>query len=161
MNWGQLIAIARLLAGAPEYGERRGRPQQMQLRKAISAAYYAMFYTLAGSNADTLIGASPQFRNLSAWTQTYRALNHGFARGQINRGLADFAPVIQDFGNAFAILQEERHKADYDPNAQFTRADTLHLIDRAEAAIIAFEASDPTERKALAAHVLFRARTSY
>ena len=160
MNWEQLIAIARLLASAPDYGERRGRPQQMQLRKAVSAAYYALFHALAGSNADTLIGAAPQFRNLSAWTQTYRALDHGFARRQINRGLAEFVPVVQDFGNAFAILQEERHKADYDPNAQFTRADTVRLINRAESAITAFTNSDPTERKAFAAHVLFRARTS-
>ena len=160
MNWEQLIAIARLLASAPDYGERRGRPQQAQLRKAVSAAYYAMFHALASSNADTLIGASPQFRSRPAWTQTYRALNHGFSRGQINRGLADFALVVQDFGNAFVILQEERHKADYDPNAQFTRADTLRLINRAEEAIRGFTNADPTERKAFAAHVLFRTRPS-
>ena len=39
MDWEQLIALARMLASAPEHGERRGRPQQMQLRKAVSAAY--------------------------------------------------------------------------------------------------------------------------
>ena len=159
MNWEQLIAIARMLATAPGYGERRGRPQQMQLRKAISAAYYATFHTLANSNANTLIGASPQFRRLPAWTQTYRALDHGFARVQISRGLNGVALEIEEFGNAFVILQKARHMADYDPNAEFSRSQTLRLIDRAEAAIIAFEAVDPTERKAFAAHVLFRVRT--
>lgn len=159
MNCEQLIAIARLLATAPEYGERRGRPQQAQLRKAISAAYYAMFHVLAQSNADMLNGVSPRFRRLPAWTQIYRALDHGFARSQISRDLTTFASEIADFGTTFVSLQEERHRADYDPNAEFVRFDTLRLIDRAEAAIIAFEATDATERKALAAHVLFRVRT--
>ena len=90
MNWEQLIAIARLLAESPRHGEARGRPQQARLRKAISAAYYAVFHALANSNADTLIGASPQFRSLPAWTQTYRALGHGFAKSQIQSGLNSF-----------------------------------------------------------------------
>ncbi len=158
MNWEQLIAIARMLAAAPDYGERRGRPQQAQLRKAISAAYYAMFHALAGSNADTLIGASPHFHTLPAWTQTYRALEHGFARGQINRGLTIFVTNIQDFGNAFVDSQNQRYQADYNPTAQFTRSETISLISQAESAIIGFEAAEPTQRKALAAHVLFRPR---
>ena len=159
MNWAQLLAIARELASAPGYGEARGRPQQARLRKAISAAYYAMFHALAGSNADTLIGVSQQFRRLPAWAQTYRALEHGFASRQINRGLSDFALEIQDFGAAFVAIQDERHKADYDPNAEFNRSETLSLINRAESAITAFINADPTERKAFAAHVLFRTRT--
>ena len=159
MNWEQLIAIARMLAAAPEYGERRGRPQQAQLRKAISSAYYAMFHALATSNADTLIGTSPQFRNLPAWTQTYRALDHGFAKGQINRGLTNFETDIEYFGQAFVDMQNQRHLADYAPDAEFTRADTVRSIDRTEAAIAAFMTADPTHRRAFAAHVLFRART--
>ncbi|MCE2500900.1 MAG: hypothetical protein J4G13_08570 [Dehalococcoidia bacterium] len=159
MNWQQLIAVARMLASAPEYGERRGRPQQMQLRKAISAAYYAMFHALAGSNADTLIGASSQFRRLPAWTVSYRALDHGFARSRMQSGLHTFASPIQNFGRAFVDLQNWRHRADYDPNAELIRPDAVSLIDRAEAAIIGFEAVDATERKSFAAHVLFRVRT--
>ena len=158
MNWAQLIAIARLLATAPEYGERRGRPQQMQLRKAVSAAYYAVFHALAKSNADTLIGVSAQFRSLPAWTQTYRALDHGPAKNRIQSGLNEFAPAIRSFGSAFIILQDERHRADYDPDAEFTRFDTIRLIDRAEVVIIGFEAAEPTQRKSFAAQVLFRSR---
>ncbi len=158
MNWAQVIAIARLLATAPEYGERRGRPQQMQLRKAVSAAYYAVFHALAKSNADTLIGVSAQFRSLPAWTQTYRALDHGPAKNRIQGRLNEFAPAIRSFGSAFIILQDERHRADYDPDAEFTRFDTIRLIDRAEVVIIGFEASEPTQRKSFAAHVLFRSR---
>ena len=155
MNWEQLIALARMLASAPDFGERRGRPQQMQLRKAISAAYYAMFHTLAQSNADSLIGASPQFRRLSAWTQTYRALDHGFAKSRMQSGLNTFAPAIRNFGLTFIYLQNWRHRADYDPHNAFTRADALHQIERAEAAINAFESVDLTERKAFARRCCF------
>ena len=160
MSWQQLIALARLLATAREFGERRGRPQQVQLRKAISAAYYAMFHALAESNANTLIGASARFRGLPAWTQTYRALEHGLARQQINRGLADFTPAIQDFGNGFVILQAARHRADYDPNSVSTRAEALRLIALAETMITGFTNADTVQRRAFAAHVLFRTRTS-
>ncbi len=158
MNWAQLIAIARLLATAPDYGERRGRPQQIQLRKAVSATYYALFHALAKSNADTLIGVSPPFRGLPAWTQTYRALDHGPAKNRIQSGLNEFAPAVRSFGSAFIFLQEERHRADYDPDAEFTRSDAVFLIDRAEVSIRGFEATEPTQRKAFAAHVLFRPR---
>ncbi len=54
MNCEQLIDLADMLAGPRGQREGRGRPQQTYLRKAISAAYYAMFHTLANSNADTL-----------------------------------------------------------------------------------------------------------
>lgn len=96
MNWEQLIALARMLASPPRYGERRGRPQQVQLRKAISAAYYALFHALTQSNADTLIGASPQFRRLPAWTLTYRALDHGFAKTRMQSALNAFDSPMQN-----------------------------------------------------------------
>ena len=158
MNWEQLIAIARLLAEAPAYGERRGRPQQMRLRKAISCAYYAIFDALATSNADTLAGASARLRRRPAWTRAYRALEHGFARGQIQSGTAAFSGDTQILGDAFIKLQEQRHAADYDPEATFSRRETLRLIDMAESAIRNFMAADAAERRDFAAHVLFRRR---
>ena len=158
MNWEQLIAIARLLAGSPEHGPDRGRPQQMHLRRAASCAYYAMFHAMATSNADTLVGASPQLRRRPAWTRTYRALEHGFARSMILGGLSGFSVAIQDFGSMFTALQDQRHHADYDPEANFSRRETLQLIDVAEAAIKNFMAADPAERRDFAVHVLFRRR---
>ena len=44
MDWLELIRASRLLAG--------GQPSQDFLRRAISTAYYAMFHTLATSNAN-------------------------------------------------------------------------------------------------------------
>ena len=52
MDWNHLIEDARPLAGA--IGSAAGRPRQTMLKRAVSAAYYAMFHALCASNADTL-----------------------------------------------------------------------------------------------------------
>ena len=126
MNWEQLIAISRLLAEPPEYGEARGRPQQARLRRAISTAYYAMFHALAENNANTLIGSSSDLRNSEEWTRTYRAINHGTARSQMIASAIDrFPDPISDFAETFVDLQTQRHDADYNPRAAFTRSETF------------------------------------
>ena len=53
MNPARLINIATQLAlSSGDTPER-----QEDLRRAVSTAYYAMFHTLANSNANALIGA--------------------------------------------------------------------------------------------------------
>ena len=62
MNPQDLLRIAEGLArGALSSG--RGRPRQAELRRAVSAAYYALFHTLALCGASTLVGAA-RFRRL-------------------------------------------------------------------------------------------------
>ena len=53
MNPARLISIATQLALSSDDTPER----QDDLRRAVSTAYYAMFHTLANSNANTLIGA--------------------------------------------------------------------------------------------------------
>ena len=84
MNPEDLIRIARGLAGGA-IGGNIGRPRQAELRRAVSAAYYALFHALARCCADTLVGATPASRSQTAWTQTYRALEHGYAKNQCVR----------------------------------------------------------------------------
>lgn len=162
MNHDQLITIAEALAGAPQHGETRGRPQQMQLRKATSQAYYAMFYALANSNADTLIGSTPATRASEEWTTTHRALNHGPAKTQMSktREMSRFHPDIQDFSDAFVELQVRRHDADYNPNPvePFTRSQTMEKITRAKQAIEKFRNVLSPERRRFAAYILFGRR---
>ena len=80
MNPHDLIRIARQLASGA-VGENRGRPRQAELRRAVSAAYYALFHALAHCCANRLAGSG---RDEAAWIQTYRALEHGHARNQCN-----------------------------------------------------------------------------
>lgn len=159
MNWEQLIAISRLLAEPPAQGEVRGRPQQARLRRAISTAYYAMFHALAESNSNTLIGSTRDLRNSVEWTRTYRALDHGRARNQMNSSeISQFPVRMLDFAYTFVDLQRQRHDADYNPHATFTRSDTFSAIGRAEDAIQGLIEGSTRKRRALAAMVLFATR---
>ena len=162
MNWEQLLELAEMLAEAPIHGEARGRPQQTHLRKANSAAYYAMFHALANSNADTLIGSAPAIRRSEEWTAAQRGLNHGTAKNQMLNGsrMATFHSDIQDFAETFIALQVQRHEADYNPNlsAPLTRTQTVRNIQRARDASQRFLATPPQERKRFATHLLLTRR---
>ena len=57
-------------------------PSEAARRKAVSTCYYALFHCLASECADLLAGRSPAVRGTEPWLQVYRALEHGFARGQ-------------------------------------------------------------------------------
>lgn len=160
MNWQQLIELAEMLAGPPAYGEARGRPQQTHLRKAVSAAYYAMFHALANSNADTMNGTPANVQNAPGWVRTQRALNHGTAKTQMAKKaeMADFHADIRNFGNTFIALQIQRTDADYNPAVMFRRSQTVSNIRRAHEAITKFLAVSAQERREFASYVLFGRR---
>ena len=80
MNWEHSFDIARQLAGVDGAPAPVGRPRQMALRSSVGVAYYGMFGALCGSNADTLVGASPSGRENQLWVDTYRALPHNAAK---------------------------------------------------------------------------------
>lgn len=156
MNWLHLIEAAKLFAGqigAPT----QGRPRQAMLKRAISTAYYALFHALCHSNANTLFGraAGPPYR--LAWVRRYRAIEHRSASQRMNQQVGNMSVVSRNFGAAFIFLQEQRHRADYDPEARFQRSEVISLISRAETAIQTFLAA-ASERRTLAAIVLLRDR---
>ena len=83
MNPAELIAIARALIGGVI--DSAHPVTQTELRRAVSCAYYAMFHTLAISNADALVGAAPADRQRWAWRQAYRAVDHRPTRNKLSR----------------------------------------------------------------------------
>lgn len=156
MNPRDLIRIARHLASGA-VGGGRGRPRQAELRRAISATYYALFHSLALSCANTLAGSS---RNRPSWQQTYRALEHGYARNQCDDRsvMSGFPSEIRYFGRIFVLLQRQRQQADYSPAATFARSRVMQLISEAEGAIGAIENVASAQRRDFALHVLLRRR---
>ena len=161
MNPQDLLRIAEGLAqGAISGG--MGRPRQAELRRAVSAAYYAMFHTLALCGANTLVGAARASRSQPEWLQVYRALEHGYARNQCNNqtAISRFSSIIQEFGALFVRMQMQRQTADYNPNTSFSRARVMRLIDETARVIAEFENADARERRAFAVFVLFRLRSS-
>jgi len=148
-----LLDAARRLAAAS-----RGRPAQPYLRRAVSTAYYALFDRLARECADALVGTG-QARGTTTWVQVYRALEHGFAKnGCIQARNLALPTTITAFADAFVALQEQRHRADYDPVARFSRVDAIDLIDRAETALHELRSATRAERRDFAVLILLRRR---
>ena len=156
------IRIARALADGVIGGGGPGRPRETDLRRAVSNAYYALFHALARTCADTLVGSSPASRRRRAWRQTYRALNHGYARRQFERLrlMSEFPTEIRDFGMLFSDTQIMRHRAEYDPHAsdEFHRAQVLRLIGEVEDAINQFLSVPAADRGEFAVYVLLPIR---
>ena len=139
---------------------RDGEPRQADLRKAVSAAYYAVFYALCGNTADCFIGASETERSERAWRQAFRALDHGFVRNQCKnqRVMAAFPPEIQLFAGSFIWLQEQRHAADYDPSITLDIDDAQNCLNRATQAVAALAKTSLKDRRDFAAWVTLRDR---
>ena len=159
MDPRDLLRIAALLA-AGALGSRRGRPRQAELRRAVSTAYYAMFHTLAACCARQLARATPASSSQTAWRQTYRALEPGYAKRQCERhdALREFPLEIRKFAQQFVLMQFQRHSADYDPEERFLRTDVLNHVQVTERVITQFNAAPRPAQRAFALYVLLRAR---
>lgn len=159
MDPNDLLKIARLLAGGAVSGAI-GRPRQTELRRAVSAAYYAMFHTLASSCAIHFVGATVKDGNRRAWRQAYRALGHGDARQRCeNTSIVSKFPIaIREFAQQFVQMQIQRHSADYDPTARFLRLDVVNHIEETTRIISNFNSAPRSDKRAFAVYVLLRAR---
>lgn len=153
MKAADLLAHAeRLCRASPK------RPRQVDLRRAVSAAYYALFHELCWVCANTLVGTSAS-ATADAWRLAYRAVDHRTAKDRCKAKLPDTLPMsLIGFAEAFVILQEQRHYADYDPRARFSRSEALSLVEMARRGVRAMQISDLKARRAFAAYILFRPR---
>ena len=134
----------------------RSRPRQANLSRATSTAYYAAFHMLARHCADLVIGTSGSRR---AWTQVYRALDHGAARNvRTHPAFHSFPVPIRRFTETFINLQKKRELADYDPFHRSLKSDVLTDIQQAEQSMAAFEATPVKDRRAFAVLLLMPAR---
>ena len=162
MNPDDLLDIAESLASG-RIGSQRGRPRQAELRKALSAAYYALFHVLASNCADLLVGSRSSTRTRQAWRQTYRALDHRQVKSQCTERrpkhiLARFPQEIQDFAEQIVRMQRIRHLADYDPFEHLSRSAVSQLIEETKTVIAEFREVGRDHRRAFAVFVLFNLR---
>lgn len=107
-----------------------------------------------------MIGTASADRSAPAWRQAYRSVEHRYAKGQCrNRAvMAKFPKDVEDYGNLFVDLQEDRHRADYDPAASFLLSDVVETIDAAEDAIQALRRVPKKDRRAFAVWATMKAR---
>lgn len=138
-----------------------GRPKQANLRRAISAAYYALFHYLVDQSCRNSIGT----RHIQAPCRQVvgRAFEHksikdacrsfagGTLKASVSKGLPPSFAIpqpIRDVATTFCELQDKRHEADYDMTERFQRSDVLGLVDQAERAIDRFrQLPNSNERK--------------
>ncbi|MFN6955541.1 MAG: hypothetical protein ACK4PG_12170 [Acetobacteraceae bacterium] len=153
-----LLQAADLLVG-----EGRGTTKQARLRRALSTAYYAVFHALCEFVATGLVGGNTKEAPQRARAQVYRALDHHkaktrlkslFQNGRFRTDLR-FPQAVETFAVAFENLQEERHRADYDPLAKFGRGEVRLLIDEAKAAVDCLRKIRGKHQAALAVWVMF------
>ena len=118
----ELIDTCRKLVTPP--------PSDADIRRAISTAYYALFHTLAVSNAELIADQPRSSRSAHAWDRVYRRLEHGRARNNLSANRDLLSQDGDDFVSAFIEAQGHRLLADYDPNAQLNLSLALNIIAR-------------------------------
>ena len=154
MNPEHWLDVAEQLLRDP----RRGAPRQVNLRCAVSLVYYALFHWLANCAADALAGtAKPRD---GSWTRVYRGLQHHQVRNECRKGRIPkrFPTSIRRFATEVATMQNRRHRADYDPQARFSKGDALAFLRNANSILNDLQTATPAEKRAFAIHVLFKER---
>jgi uncharacterized protein (UPF0332 family) len=142
----ELIGLAERLVPADA---GTGRLRAVDLRRAVSTAYYALFHELINQAVSELIGTNsdgpPQRSQVSRWfAHTDVKTLAGAATGTggkpavaaaLGTPSADLARVAE----AFVALQDARHDADYDHDYEVERDEALLLIRTARTAIDAVQ----------------------
>ncbi len=117
------------------------RPLQVSLRRAVSAAYYAIFHLLVDDATRRMF---PGRSRASLRSCLARAFVHGDMKrvalqfssqtlaSRLGPGLngATLQPEIVNVATAFVDLQQARHEADYDTARRFTRGEVVDLLDQ-------------------------------
>jgi|tagenome__1003787_1003787.scaffolds.fasta_scaffold19677877_2 uncharacterized protein (UPF0332 family) len=114
------------------------RPKQVNLRRAISSAYYALFHLLSGDAAERMVHTHGGLRQIFARTFEHgemKAICAQFAKDQLPRRLRSVvpsvSPVLRHIATTFVDLQAARHEADYNLAKRFSRNEAIVLILRA------------------------------
>ena len=129
----------------------QGKPRQANLRRAVSAAYYALFHLLASAGAEIVGPGRPaELRNRVRRAFTHEGMKAacaGFLSGKLQDLPADIrsliAPPLEPefalLAKAFIELQQARHVADYDFSRSMTREEALAKINLADSAFGAWD----------------------
>jgi hypothetical protein len=147
-----------------------GPPRQVDLRRAISSAYYGLFHAILTAAADEFVGSTK--RTTSHYTLVYRSVDHKavrqlcleIVRSPPSARYGRHAPPggygtdLQAFAEAVLDLQERRHAADYDPSIQLTASGVVGAITVARRALECFRRAGATKRKAFLTLLLFQPR---
>jgi hypothetical protein len=159
-----LDQAARLIASTS------GTARQVDLRRAISGGYYALFHAVATEAADDFVGRT--HRQTPRYRLLYRSVEHrSLVRlcGDIGKTKlpekyagyepsGGFGPDLQAFADAFVDLQEKRHLADYDPLFHVNKSEALLAVETSRLALVRFRNANRSLRKAFLSLAVFSPR---
>ena len=116
-------------------------PKQVDLRRAVSAAYYALFHLLTTE-------AAQNWRHQNQRARFARMFDHGRMKTCSSRVSSRQLPVDPDeipiaealklVADSFLKLQQDRHTADYDNSKVWSRTQVWEVISEAEDAMAAW-----------------------
>jgi hypothetical protein len=148
----QLVEQARSLAE-----QDPTRPAQASLRRAVSAAYYALFHFLIGEASKELLPREAKaLRSVVSRTfvhaemaEASKAFSKAHAKGVLElheslRASLRRAPVhacVASMSSAFADAQQARSKADYDLSRRVRKHEALAYVQQAEDEISSWRSS--------------------
>lgn len=144
-----------------------GPPRQVNVRRAISAAYYAVFHAVVTAAADQFVGVT--LRATKEYGLVARSINHSLIKAtcaDLSKSTIPakylpylpanaFGPDLATLLATFPDLQEQRHTADYDPLVRLKTIDAKSIIATARTVILQFNSSPALERKSFLFLLLF------
>jgi hypothetical protein len=147
-----------------------GPPRQVDLRRAISSAYYSVFHAVVTAAADQFVGVSK--RSTALYGLVYRSVDHGWLRTlctELKKPVlaSGFQPYVSatEFGNDIValpslilLLQQKRHRADYDPVIRVPRSEAVLAVSLARTALTHLRSATAVNREAFATLLLFPPR---
>jgi hypothetical protein len=150
-----------------------GAARQVDLRRAISNSYYALFHAVVAEAADDLVGRAQ--RQTSRYMLAYRSVGHRSLRRLCEdvlketlparySGLAPgggFGPDLQFFATTLVALQERRNRADYDPLFRASRSNSLLTVQTSRDGLRRFREADRTLRRPFLTLVIFSPRQAH
>lgn len=136
------------------------KPKQANLRRAVSAAYYAVFHFLVDQSCRMTIGThhdQAPYRHVlgrafahTTMRDACNSFSGGTLKDAVKKGLPPSFAIHQDIqaiAADFCELQGNRHLADYDLTERFRRPEVLALIEETETAIDRFKQLAMTNEK--------------
>jgi uncharacterized protein (UPF0332 family) len=147
-----------------------GQPRQIDLRRAISAAYYAVFHAALTGAADQFIGVTR--RTTSQYGLVYRSIDHRALRDLCIEAAKEkvasryafhvpgggFGTALRDFAETVIELQQKRNSADYDPLIRVKSSDAQLAINIARNALDRLHGAGGAAREAFFSLLLFDPR---
>ena len=137
-----------------------GRPRGVNLRRAVSAAYYAVFHHRVQSATERALTKSGEARGVRVVLargyshEAFRGISQNFGGGvgcwppwmreAVDRTGFAVSPGLRESCRLFVTLQDRRHSADYDPSWETDRTRALATVAEARRCIEQFDAARGT-----------------